>query len=405
MISQITPDIYTHVLNSTETKVFYQPIVSISKSSVIGHESLLRAEYYGVSVPPDLLFSFSSSKNDLIELDNLCQILALKEYKTSKQNSLLFINMETALLEYYVKHAPAIVAQIDSLQIERNKIVIEINEKRATNDALLLELVTLYRQYGFIIALDDVGAGYSNLNRIVLARPDIIKIDRSVITNVHLNYYKQEVIKAISELGQKIGAIAIAEGVEEELEVIACVECGVDWFQGYYFSKAMNPIDTSTLCFKQKCTSISTSFQKKFLQRMNQHTAMISIRKKTFNILAKIVLQNFPVKSDVLFYDFLSSFNELECIYLINHNGIQITDTMFDSTSFFRNRTMFSPMKKGDNHVSKPFFNYAIHNPGEIYFSEKYISLATGNYCHTISKLLSPKENQTFILCADFKTT
>ena len=102
MISQITPDIYTHVLNSTETKVFYQPIVSISKSSVIGHESLLRAEYYGVSVPPDLLFSFSSSKNDLIELDNLCQILALKEYKTSEQNSLLFINMETALLEYYV---------------------------------------------------------------------------------------------------------------------------------------------------------------------------------------------------------------------------------------------------------------------------------------------------------------
>lgn len=391
-------------MNSTETKVCYQPIVSVSKSSIIGYESLLRAAYHGTPISPDLLFSFPTSTNEVVMLDNLCQILALREYRASSQDTLLFINIETSLLEYYVENAPAIVSQIDSLKIERNKIVIEINEKRATNDTLLLELVTLYRQYGFIIALDDVGAGYSNLNRIVLARPDIIKIDRSVISHVHTNYYKQEVIKAISELGQKIGAIAIAEGVEEEQEVITCVECGVDWFQGFYFSKAIPPVDAKSLCFKEKCTLISALFQKKFLHTMNQRTAMIKLRKKTFESLAKTVLQNFPARSNALFYDFLSVHNELECIYLINHNGIQITDTIFDSSSLFRNRTMFSPMKKGDNHVSKPFFNYAMHNPGKIYFSEKYISLATGNYCQTVSRMLSSND-LSYVLCVDFKMT
>lgn len=171
--------------------------------------------------------------------------------------------METSLLEYYLDHADEIVLQIDTLQIERNKIVIEINEKRATNDALLLELVNLYRHYGFVIALDDVGAGYSNLNRIVLARPDIIKIDRSVICEVQFNFYKQEVIKAISDLGQKIGSITIAEGVETEQEVVTCVECGVDWFQGYFFSPAIPSDAVNTLSFKEQCSRIPSYIRKK----------------------------------------------------------------------------------------------------------------------------------------------
>jgi len=64
---------------------------------------------------------------------------------------------------------------------------------------------------------------------------------------------------------------------------------------------------------------------------------------------------------------------------------------------------MFSPMKKGDNHVSKSFFNYAIHHPDKIYISDKYISLATGNFCQTFSRMIRPQNASAFILCADFK--
>ena len=262
MIHQISKDIYLHVLQSQETRVFFQPIVSISKCCSIGHESLLRASYKEESISPELLFSYSAKIDEVARLDSLCQNLALSDYHKSGQDTLLFINMETSLLEYYLDHADEIVLQIDTLQIERNKIVIEINEKRATNDALLLELVNLYRHYGLVIALDDVGAGYSNLNRIVLARPDIIKIDRSVICEVQFNFYKQEVIKAISDLGQKIGSITIAEGVETEQEVVTCVECGVDWFQGYFFSPAIPSDAVNTLSFKEQCSRIPSYIRK-----------------------------------------------------------------------------------------------------------------------------------------------
>lgn len=403
MIKQISNAIYLHVLHSFETKVCFQPIVSISKCASIGQESLLRASYNGESIPPDLLFSYSAKINEVARLDFMCQQLALSDYSKSGQDTLLFINMETSLLEYYLENAAEIVMQIDALQIERTKIVIEINEKKATNDSLLLELVNLYRHYGFVIALDDVGAGYSNLNRIVLARPDIIKIDRSVISEVQYNFYKQEVIKAISDLGQKIGAITIAEGVETEPEVVTCVECGVDWFQGYYFSPAIASDKVIELDFREKCSKISESYQKKFISEMSRYTNMIAVRKKLFERLESFSLKITFDKTHDALLDFLCNNSELECIYLIDQFGIQITETLFQPESYFRNRTMFSPMKKGDNHVSKPFFNYAVHHPDKIYISDKYISLATGNYCQTFSRMLSPEGYDPFILCADFK--
>ena len=136
---------------------------------------------------------------------------------------------------------------------------------------------------------------------------------------------------------------------------------------------------------------------------MRQYTNIIDIRKKIFEQLESIAL---TCQADCLYESFtglLCCNSELECIYLINDLGIQVTDTLFQPESYFRNRTMFSPMKKGDNHVSKSFFNYAIHHPDKIYISDKYISLATGNFCQTFSRMIHPQNASAFILCADFK--
>ena len=136
---------------------------------------------------------------------------------------------------------------------------------------------------------------------------------------------------------------------------------------------------------------------------MRQYTNIIDIRKKIFEQLESIAL---TCQADCLyesFTDLLCCNSELECIYLINDLGIQVTDTLFQPESYFRNRTMFSPMKRGDNHVSKSFFNYAIHHPDKIYISDKYISLATGNFCQTFSRMIHPQNASAFILCADFK--
>jgi hypothetical protein len=265
-----------------------------------------------------------------------------------------------------------------------------------------VELVGVYRAGGFLIALDDVGAGHSNLNRIVLAKPDIVKIDRSVIMNIEQDYYKQEVLRSITELGQKIGAITIAEGVEEEQEVITCVECGVDWFQGYYFSKAIDSSFVKQLSFQEKCQFISESFQEKAIAKMLSLSSLIKKRKQTFQKLVDLVIEHYSQDPQSAIISFLENTVDFECVYLINQEGKQITDTIFHTKSNFRNQDMFSPMGKGDFHISKLFYNYAWHNKEKIYVSVKYISLATGNYCQTLSKSVSLSKDCEIIVCADF---
>ncbi len=409
MIDHITPKLFSYVLDKQELDVHYQPIVSVSKRSVIGFESLLRTYFQGEFISPVALFDYAAKTQNVHILDSICQTLALRRYVEGNHNKLLFINMESSLIDYYMKNMSLIKNIIDKMNIPRGKIVLEINEKRTENNEQLIELVNMYRDEGFLIALDDVGAGHSNMNRIVFAKPDIIKIDRSVIMNIDQNYYKQEVLRSLSELGQKIGSITLAEGVEREEEVITCVDCGVDWFQGFYFSKAIPAMQMSIQNYQAKCNSISEQYQKKTIQYMRDLSIMVQRRKLSFNKLIQMVMDYYPLHFEDFLSDYLNGTADLECVYILDENGIQITETMFNPASKFRNQEMFSPMGKGDSHISKPFFNYAIHNRSNIYVSTKYVSLATGNYCQTLSKhiVLSAKsgENGTLVVCADYSMT
>ena len=116
-------------------------------------------------------------------------------------------------------------------------IVIELNESNVRDAYNLLMFVDFYRSRGFLIALDNVSNGLETQNRIMLINPDIIKIDRAIVSNIASNTYNQEVFKSIINTAKQIGAMTVAEGVETVDEVIACMLMGVDYFQGFYFSK------------------------------------------------------------------------------------------------------------------------------------------------------------------------
>lgn len=402
MIEKINEEIYLHVLEEKELTVNFQPIVSISKRKMIGVESLLRAFYFGELISPESLFDYAGKRKSVIRLDRICQRKALQAYLENKLETLLFINIETSLLEYYLQHIAPIIRSINHLNLPLGRIVIEINEKRANNDSKLVELVNICKKAGFAIALYDVGAGHSNLNRIVLAKPDIIKVDRSVISHIDEDYYKQEVLKAITDLGQKIGAVTIAEGVEEKSEAVACVNCGVDWFQGYYFSKAIEASIIKQKSFSENCRTISNHYHKKSMEEMNALLLLVNKREKLFNKLLNCIARNGLLSIEEKISSFLKNTDQIECVYLIDKQGMQITDTIFYENSRFKNREMFSPMHKGDFHISKPFYNYALQKSDKLYVSVQYISQATGNFCQTLSKCVIISDKIVCILCVDF---
>lgn len=100
----------------------------------------------------------------------------------------------------------------------------------------LKNILDYYRSKGFRVALDDVGSGYSNLNVIAELKPDIIKIDREIIRNVHEDKIKNAILEALVRIARECGIDVLAEGVEtvEEFEFL---RDKVDFAQGYFFGK------------------------------------------------------------------------------------------------------------------------------------------------------------------------
>ena len=116
-------------------------------------------------------------------------------------------------------------------------VAVEFLEARLEEVARFGALAAELRQLGFLVVLDDVGAGHSNLDRIPLFRPHVIKVDRSLISGVRDDFYKQETLKSLVSLSRRIGALVVAEGIETEEEAISALELGADLLQGFFLSR------------------------------------------------------------------------------------------------------------------------------------------------------------------------
>ena len=280
MISKITDHIFETIIIENNLCIFYQPIVSLDKEKIIGYEALLRVQYENEPVHIENLFNFARKSNRVKKLDYASRELSLNNFCDARNDTILFLNFEASLLHEYMSNSNTILSFIKSLGIECQRIVIEINEKNVTNNNILLEFLELFRSEGFLIALDDVGAGYSNLNRIAIVKPDIVKIDRLVISDIHKDYYKSEIVRAITSLSSKIGAITLAEGVENEEELCACLSVGVSLFQGYYFSKAIPMQECLQLNYRNVFDMVSKKFKMNCIEDIKERTGKGELEEK-----------------------------------------------------------------------------------------------------------------------------
>ena len=94
-----------------------------------------------------------------------------------------------------------------------------------------------FTSLGMSFAVDDVGSGYSGLETIARLRPSYLKVDASLVRNLHTSIMNREMLKAILTLGRSIGSKIIAEGIENASELSALREIGVDFGQGYYLGR------------------------------------------------------------------------------------------------------------------------------------------------------------------------
>ena len=401
-----TMNTITNQLENISIVTEFQPIISVKRKSIIGVEALSRGKSKNSEeiIPPSVLFENASNSIDaLISLDRLCRECALinfKQLKNKHEEMMLFINIESSILDA-VRNSNYLISRILDIGLKPNDIVLEINESKVNSLNALTCFVERYREFGFIIALDDIGAGFSNLNRIPLLNPDIIKIDRFILNNISKDHYKKEVFKSLVELASNTGSLVVAEGIETIQDAMLATELGADMIQGFFFSKPaknipMQKLNNDIVAFIDKykfSISNKNKDKKKLIKKL------ITVSSKILNCLSKTCREEIEKHLKCT----IAKEDDIECTYVLNKHGVQISETIFRAEYKRKNNNMlFSPACKGTDHSIKGYYYHLISNNNKYYISQKYMSMATGNMCITLSEIFYDNVGERNILCIDF---
>jgi len=212
-----------------------QPIIDLKRGVVTGYEALSRFRLEP-RVSPDKVFAEATRLGIGVELECLVVRRALELADRKPPNCFLSINVDP--LHLLDSRLQAILHAPSSL----GGVVLELTEHRAVEDMKTLgrELDRL-RARGAAIAVDDAGSGYSGLSQLLALRPQLLKVDRELVTGVHEDAAKQALIQMLGELAGRLDAWLLAEGIETEHELGVLRQLHVPLAQGYFLAKPAPP--------------------------------------------------------------------------------------------------------------------------------------------------------------------
>lgn len=227
------------LLNNRLTS-YLQPIVhAASTNQAFGHEALLRAwDEDNNLVNPARLFQVAIDGGLLFQLDRMARESAVKAASSYDLQTKLFINFTPTSIYDPENCLRTTLKIVDDYGFDRSQIVFEVIEtEKITDIAHLTNVLDYYRKNGFQVALDDLGGGYSALSMLPDLKPDFVKIDRALITNIHENETQAVVCQRIVDLCHELDIQVVAEGIEIVEEENVLLELGVDFMQGYYYGR------------------------------------------------------------------------------------------------------------------------------------------------------------------------
>lgn len=219
----------------------YQPIVDLRTGRVAGCEVLMRLrDEKGIYLPGQSLPAIQAAGLTW-RLASAVTATAFEEmapYLRDRGDFRVAFNLfpsDIMNLDRLEKHFGALHLKHDTQQL---KVTIEVLEHSIIGDDVA-DAVSSLKAAGYYVSIDDFGTGYSNLGILKKLQPDVLKIDRSFVFDMEELPIKSSLIPQIIGIARAIGASVVAEGIENEAQAAKLIELGVDYGQGYYYSKPL----------------------------------------------------------------------------------------------------------------------------------------------------------------------
>jgi EAL domain-containing protein (putative c-di-GMP-specific phosphodiesterase class I) len=214
----------------------YQPIVRAKDKSLLGFEALMRT--VEPSLPhPGAMLDAAERLGRLALLGRRARELAAVPMAERADESLLFVNLHPRDLS-----DDSLLSETAPLSSIASRVVLEVTERASLGGVPDLEkrLASL-RAMGYRLAVDDLGAGYAGLTSFAQLEPEVVKLDMSLVRDVHRSETKRRVIRSMTALCHDLGMMTVAEGVETADERDVLVDLGCDLLQGYFLAKPGKP--------------------------------------------------------------------------------------------------------------------------------------------------------------------
>jgi two-component system, cell cycle sensor histidine kinase and response regulator CckA len=206
----------------------FQPIVHAKTGALYGIEALLRSGETSLPNPPALIDA-AIQLGRLPLIGRKARALASAALASRTDDVALFVNLHPEdLLDADLVDEAAALTKVAP------RVVLEVTERASLESTpIRTERIARLRELGFRLAVDDIGAGYSGLTSFTQLTPEVVKIDMSLVRDVHKSALKQRTIGALCRLCRDVGTLVVGEGVETPDERVALVDLGCDLLQGY----------------------------------------------------------------------------------------------------------------------------------------------------------------------------
>lgn len=315
-------DELTKTIDGEELVPLFQPIFSLINRDFVAYEAFT----YGLSNSPlhnpIVLFNTAERYNLGGKLEHLSQKVCFEHFAALHvPKKKLFINVNASFVSQAGFKGSYLLKLLADNSINIKSVVIELTEINPYEKLSVLQnAVNSYREMGFEVALDDLGAGYSGLRRWTKLLPDYVKLDKHFIHGIDHDDMKQRVVRNIQAVASSLNFKLIVEGVETESEFTTIEHLGVTLAQGYYFAKpSLNPLEQSDKIFshnqpipscpKKYLTHVATAAQiAKFIQPISAKMPVIEVLEIfQSNQITMLPLVDNKIASGIIYQDrFLS---------------------------------------------------------------------------------------------------
>ncbi|MFP3999487.1 MAG: bifunctional diguanylate cyclase/phosphodiesterase [Desulfobacterales bacterium] len=221
-----------NIISEDRIQTVFQPIFDLKTGEVYAYESLARFDASIGFANTAAVFQAARKHQLTACLESLCRQNTYSSMARLAIDRPVAINISPHLLQ----RPPSAV--LNELYTVQDRIILELTERyRIRDQQKFAESIEFYRQAGFVVAIDDLGAGFAGLSMLARIQPSIVKIDRFIIDGIQHSTKKQMLLEAMVSFCRKINALVVAEGIENAEELKTILPMQVDLAQGFFLGR------------------------------------------------------------------------------------------------------------------------------------------------------------------------